>query len=58
MAEIKKKHGFKYVTELPNNMRCVGIIEFKGGVLVATEKSVYKLKDNVLQPISFMIKGD
>ena len=53
---VEKREGLKFVTELPEGVRCVSMVEFNGVVYVATECGVFKLVGDILEPIPFHIE--
>ncbi len=53
---VKKRPGTKFITALPDSEKCVGIIEFKNQIFVATERGVYKLIKDTLVPIKFRLE--
>ena len=50
-----KRPGVKYITALPTDEKCVGMVTFEGSVLIATDRGVYRLSDNKLVPIEFEV---
>ena len=47
---------FKYVTELPEGERVVGLVNFQDRIIVATEKSLYELVGRSLEAIPFKLE--
>jgi len=45
--------GWKFVASLPRGEKCVGMVVFKGKVIVATDRRVMKLVGNKLKTILF-----
>jgi hypothetical protein len=54
---VKKRKGTKFITEIPpESGRCVSMMEYKGQVLLATEKHIYQLSnDKVFKEIKFQL---
>lgn len=52
---ILKRPGSKLIHEFPNGEKCVGIINFRERIIVATEHRVYELKEDKLYPIQMVL---
>ena len=53
---MKPREGYKFVKSFEDDEKCVGIIEFRGEVIVATEKAVYRMVDEKLIPIEMEVE--
>jgi len=58
-VEIKKRKGFKFIEGTEKMAPIVAMIEFKGGIWIATTKRVYEIKDNkanqaIAKPVKFI----
>lgn len=53
---VEKRKGVKFALAEPDDedRRIVSMIEFQGQVLVATQKGVYRLKDDTLTRLEFV----
>ena len=54
----EKRLGIQYVTSLPTDEVCVGMVNYRDRVIVATSKGVYHLVDDKLVPIEFELPAD
>ena len=55
---VQKREGVKFITELPDNEQCVGMLMFKDTMYVATCKGVYKMVGDNLEPVQFVVKEE
>jgi hypothetical protein len=53
-----EREGYKLVNTLPESEACVGILNFRDRVIVATSKGVYEMIDEKLCPIPFVVPND
>ena len=51
---VKRRPGFKYVGECPAGERIVSMIEFNNTIYVATNKTVFVMRDEKLHPVMFV----
>ena len=54
-SPVKKREGLKFITALPDNEQCVGLVVFNDRVIVATTRGVFYLnEEGLLEPIQFI----
>lgn len=57
-AEASVRSGFTKAKGLPDAFTLVSMIEHKGTIIVCTTKHVYRLVDDVFQPMKFIFVDD
>jgi hypothetical protein len=59
---VEKRKGFTFIKEFPDTEPIVDMITHRDNIFVATVKSVYIVKDNVLVPLEiahkYHVEGD
>lgn len=51
---MNKRVGTKFIKAFPEGEVCVSMVEFKGEILVATNKHIYKLFEEKLHKIDIV----